>query len=630
MAKLLWMIPAFPLAGFLCLVIFGKSLRRWIAGFIGVGSVGLSALVSVIVAVRFLSHLQPGKAYSRKLWTWIATPDFAATAGFHYDALTMVMVTVITVVGFLIHVYSVEYMREDEGYTRFFAYMNLFVGAMLILVMADNLALLYVGWEGVGLCSYLLIGFWYKEPANARAAIKAFLMTRIGDTAMILGILLLFYVFGTMDIQEILRRAPGEWAVGSTPAVLAAALLLGGALGKSAQMPLQTWLPDAMAGPTPVSALIHAATMVTAGVYLIARTNVLFSLAPVVQTAVAVIGAATLLMAGFSAMVQSDIKRVLAYSTMSQIGYMFLALGVGAWSAAMFHFFTHAFFKSLLFLGAGAVIIGVHHEQNMFKLGGLRNQLPLVFWTFVVGAASLAALPLVTDGFYSKDMILWNAWSSERGSPWLWAAGAAGSFITAIYAFRMVYLTFLGSAGARVSRRPGLPVKLPLVVLAVLSVVLGFIETPHNLGDVRLFSTVLETVLPAIVTDPSAAKNEAYLQALAAAACLAGLLAAYIFFVSRPGAMERLAESRMGSRMHRWWFEGWGFDRLYEAVIVRPFIWVATINRGDLVDRIYDGLAEATSAAHRLLALSQMGRVRNYAMGICIGAVVITGIVILL
>ena len=300
------------------------------------------------------------------------------------------MILVITFVGFLIHLYSAEYMREDEGYSRFFAYMDLFVGSMLILVLADNLLLLYLGWEGVGLCSYLLIGFWYKDPENGLAGRKAFIVTRVGDVALAAGIFLVYTHFRTLQIQELMQQISIQWKTGSVLATAAALLFLGGALGKSAQVPLQTWLPDAMAGPTPVSALIHAATMVTAGVYLIARMNVLFSMSPLSMTAVAVIGAVTLLLAGCSALVQRDIKRVLAYSTISQIGYMFLALGVGAWSAAIFHFMVHAFFKALLFLGAGVVIAGLEHERDIFRMGGLRRQLPFVFWTFLAGAASLS------------------------------------------------------------------------------------------------------------------------------------------------------------------------------------------------------------------------------------------------
>ncbi|MCX5873031.1 MAG: NADH-quinone oxidoreductase subunit L, partial [Deltaproteobacteria bacterium] len=420
MLELLWLIPAFPLIGFLTLALLGSSLSRRSTGVLGVGSVGISALIAIAIGAGFIIAPPTGYSYGQTLWTWISLGKFVPKVGLYLDALSVCMVLVVTLVGFLIHLYSAEYMADDDGFRRFFAYMNLFVAAMLILVMADNLLLLYLGWEGVGLCSFLLIGFWYKEPANVRAATKAFIITRIGDTAMIVGLFILFNSLDTLQIQELMYRASQEWAVGSTLAVLAAALLLGGAVGKSAQIPLQTWLPDAMAGPTPVSALIHAATMVTAGVYLIARMNVLFTLAPVVQSSVAIIGLVTLLMAGFSALTQSDIKRVLAYSTMSQIGYMFLALGVGAWSAAIFHFVTHAFFKALLFLAAGSIILAAGHEQNMFKLGGVRKRLSITFWTFLIGAASLAALPLVTDGFFSKDMILWQVWSSEKGGPWLW------------------------------------------------------------------------------------------------------------------------------------------------------------------------------------------------------------------
>ena len=322
--------------------------------------------------------------YTQTLWTWIDVGSFRPQIAFYLDALSLVMMLVVTFVSFLIHLYSAEFMRTDEGYSRFFAYMNLFVACMVTLLLADNLLLLYLGWEGVGLCSYLLIGFWYQDPVNGRAGRKAFIVTRVGDTAMAIGLFLLFHSLGTLRIQDLLHAAQGQWSTGSAYAIAAAALLLGGAVGKSAQLPLQTWLPDAMAGPTPTSALIHAATMVTAGVYLIARTHVLFELAPPVQFAVAVIGAATLLMAGFSALTQNDIKRVLAYSTVSQIGYMFLALGVGAWGAAIFHFMTHAFFKALLFLAAGIIIEALHHEHNIFRMGGLRKELPVAFWTFLI------------------------------------------------------------------------------------------------------------------------------------------------------------------------------------------------------------------------------------------------------
>ena len=452
---------------------------------------------------------------------------------FYLDAVSLLMILVVTWVALLIHIYATAYMEGDEGYSRFFAYMNLFVAAMLILVLADNLLLLYLGWEGVGLCSYLLIGFWYRDPANGRAARKAFLVTRVGDTAMAVGLFLLFHTLGTLDIQEVMQRALAQWPVGSGLAVAAAALLLAGAVGKSAQLPLQTWLPDAMAGPTPVSALIHAATMVTAGVYLIVRLHVLFMLAPGVQTVVAVVGAATLLLAGCSALVQRDIKRVLAYSTISQIGYMFLALGVGAWSAAMFHFMTHAFFKALLFLGAGVVISALHEEHDMFKMGGLRRQLPVTFWTFLIGSASLAAVPLITAGFYSKDMILADAWGSPAGSFWLWGAGLVGALLTSLYTFRMVFITFFGRTGQEVSRPPGWAMQFPLLVLAILSLIGGFVEIPRTMGDVPLLSEFLQSALPPTVTRTGIGQ-EAALQSAAGLVSLLGIYLAYVMFFRQP------------------------------------------------------------------------------------------------
>jgi NADH-quinone oxidoreductase subunit L len=438
------LIPAIPLLGFLVLALFGNKLTGKAAGFIGTGSIGIVALLTFIIAAEFFKSLPEIKSYSIVVWEWINAGNLKADISFSLDALSMVFCFVITFVGLLIHVYSIGFMSKDEGFSRFFAYMNLFVGSMLILVLADNILLMYLGWEGVGLCSYLLIGFWYKEPVNGYAARKAFIITRIGDTAMIIGIFILFLNFGTFNLNELMEQASGKWIAGSSIAVVTAALLLGGALGKSAQLPLQTWLPDAMAGPSPVSALIHAATMVTAGVYLIARTHVLFILAPIIQAAIAIIGALTLLIAGFSALGQHDLKRILAYSTISQIGYMFLALGVGAWSAAVFHFMIHAFFKALLFLAAGIVILVLNEEHDILKMGGLRKKIPVVFWTFLIGAASLSALPLVTAGFYSKDQILWYALSAQSGGKFLWLAGIVGAFLTALYSFRMIFIVFFG------------------------------------------------------------------------------------------------------------------------------------------------------------------------------------------
>ena len=398
MLRLLWLIPAIPFATFIVLALVGSRISKKLAAAIGVAAIAASTVISILITWRFLTSSPPGDSYTQVLWTWIDVAGFHPQIAFYLDALSLIMVLVVTFVSFLIHLYSAESMIESEGYSRFFAYMNLFVASMVTLLLADNLLLLYLGWEGVGLCSYLLIGFWYTDPANGLAARKAFIVTRIGDTAMIIGLLLLFQHLGTLQIQELMRRAAEQWPVGSALPIAAAALLLGGAVGKSAQLPLQTWLPDAMAGPTPTSALIHAATMVTAGVYLIARTHVLFTLAPPVQFAVAVIGAATLLLGGFSALTQWDIKRVLAYSTISQIGYMFLAMGVGAWTAGIFHFMTHAFFKSLLFLAAGVVIQALHEEHSIFKMGGLRK----------VTAAGVRCLP--DRGLFSR----WTA-ADHRG-----------------------------------------------------------------------------------------------------------------------------------------------------------------------------------------------------------------------
>jgi NADH-quinone oxidoreductase subunit L len=540
------------------------------------------------------------------------------------------MILVVTVVGFFIHLYSSEFMLDEEGYSRFFAYMNLFVGSMLILVLADNLLLLYLGWEGVGLCSYLLIGFWYKDPANGHAARKAFIVTRIGDTAMALGLFLLFTNLGTFDIQDLMLNASQQWAVGSGTATLAAALLLGGALGKSAQLPLQVWLPDAMAGPTPVSALIHAATMVTAGVYLIARTHVLFELAPVVQTAVAVIGAATLLLAGCSALVQRDIKRVLAYSTISQIGYMFLALGVGAWSAAIFHLMTHAFFKALLFLGAGVVILAQHHEHDMFKMGGLRKELPVTFLTFLIGSASLSALPLITAGFYSKDLILWQTWSSPSGGTSLWMAGLFGAFITSIYTFRMVFVTFFGISKTDASYRPGLRITLPLIILAFLSLAGGFVELPDTLGSLHLFSDHLKTVFSDKGVEQINPGKEGLFQIVASIVSLAGIFVAVFFYLLHPGYLQKISETAIVGSVKRFWIAGWDFDALYEHLFIRPFLRLAGVLKNDFIDSMYNGIGSLTRSLNEILSKTQNGNIRWYAMGMAIGAVVFLGIVIVL
>jgi NADH-quinone oxidoreductase subunit L len=622
MISLLWLIPALPFASALVLVLFGSRFSRTATAAVGVGSIGLSALITILVAVSFFSAPPSGNSYTQVLWTWINVAGFEPQIGLYLDALSLVMVLVVTFVGFLIHIYSAEFMIEDEGYSRFFAYMNLFVASMITLLLADNLLLLYLGWEGVGLCSYLLIGFWYRDVANGRAARKAFIVTRVGDTAMSLGLFLLFTRLGTLQIQDLMQRASEQWQSGSTYAVIAALLLLGGAVGKSAQLPLQVWLPDAMAGPTPTSALIHAATMVTAGVYLIARTHVLFALAPAAQFAVAVVGAGTLLLAGFSALTQHDIKRVLAYSTVSQIGYMFLALGVGAWQAAIFHFMTHAFFKALLFLGAGVVINALHDEHSIFRMGGLRKELPVAFWTFLIAGCSLAGLPFITAGFFSKDLIIWAALSAERGHPGLWIAGMVGALLTSLYTFRVIFRVFFGPLGTPVTKRPGYAMTVPLMILAFLSIVGGYMKEP--------LLDFLSSVLPRTIEVPTAALTEIHSEAIAALLFLIGLYFSYLFHLQKRSLADAMVANPGGRTLHQWWFAGWGFDWIYDKAFVQPFIWAAEINKSDFVDAFYTGVARLTELFYRGLSQTETGRVRWYAMGMAAGSVLFIAMVLFL
>jgi NADH-quinone oxidoreductase subunit L len=620
--SLLWLIPALPFASALVLLLFGSRFSRRAAAALGVGSIGIAAVITILVAVSFVTSPPSGNSYSQLLWTWINVAGFAPQIGLHLDALSLVMILVVTFVGFLIHIYSAEFMMEDEGYSRFFAYMNLFVASMITLLLANNLLLLMLGWEGVGLCSYLLIGFWYRDPANGRAARKAFIVTRVGDTAMLLGLFLLFTRLGTLQIQDLMQRATEQWLPGSTYAVAAALLLLGGAVGKSAQLPLQVWLPDAMAGPTPTSALIHAATMVTAGVYLIARTHVLFSLAPAAQCAVAVVGAGTLLLAGFSALTQHDIKRVLAYSTVSQIGYMFLALGVGAWQAAMFHFLTHAFFKALLFLGAGVIIDALHDEHSIFRMGGLRKELPVAFWTFLIAGCSLAGLPFITAGFFSKDLIIWEAWSASQGHPGFWIAGVIGALLTSLYTFRLIFRVFFGPLGTPVTKRPGYAMTIPLIVLAFFSIGAGYLKQPL-LG-------FLHSVLPATIEAHTSGVTEVGSEAIAALVFLIGLYFAYLFHLQRRSLADALVANPVVRPLHQWWFAGWGFDWIYDKVFVQPFIWAAQINKSDFVDAFYTGVARLTELFYRGLSRTETGRLRWYAAGMAVGSVLFIAMVLFL
>lgn len=603
----LWTIPLLPLSSAVILLLL--RLPKPVVSALGAGSVGLSALLTLAIDIVFLGSATPGGVHIM-LGNWITIDGFSPAFSLYLDGLSLVMMNVITGVGFLIHLYSIEYMAPDEGYRRYFAYMNLFVAAMLLLVLADNLLLLYLGWEGVGLCSYLLIGFWYSDPANGRAACKAFIVTRIGDTAMAIGLFLLFAALGTLNIQEILDRIPDVWSQGAPMANAAALLLLGGAVGKSAQLPLQTWLPDAMAGPTPVSALIHAATMVTAGVYLIARLHGLYELAPIAQALVAMIGAATLLISAISALAQTEMKKVLAYSTISQIGYMFLALGVSAWSAGIFHLMTHAFFKTLLFMAAGAVMLRMHHEQDIFRLRGLRRQLPAAYWTMLIGGAALAGVPLVTAGFFSKDAILIAAW--EHGSAslidgvWLWLAGMVGVLLTALYTFRMIFLVFFGEpqGESESGTEHGWSVLIPLAVLAALSIFGGLIDLP------------LAGALPS--THYEHGTTSMVLETVSGLVSLAGIAIAWWLYGHGESRVPELAT--IPARFAR---AGCGFDWLYDRLLVQPFVGIGRLNRNDVIDTFFDGVAWVNRVLHRVVTVFQTGRLRWYAASIAGGAVIL-------
>jgi NADH-quinone oxidoreductase subunit L len=631
MLSLLWLIPALPAAGFVLLMLLNRRLGRTGTAVIGAGSAGLAALVAALVCGSFIASPPAGDAYHQVLWTWLDVAGFAPTIGFYLDAVSVVWVLVITGVGFLIHLYSTEHMEHDEGYTRFFMYLNLFVASMLILVLADNLLLLYLGWEGVGLCSYLLISFWHKDPQNVYSGRKAFIVTRVGDTAMIAGLFLLFTQLGTMQIQPLMRAAEEAWAPNSGVAIAAALLLLGGAVGKSAQVPLQTWLPDAMAGPSPVSALIHAATMVTAGVYLIARTNVLFELAGDARLVVAIVGVVTLLIAGFSALVQHDLKRALAYSTISQIGYMFLALGVSGWEAGVFHFMTHAFFKALLFLGAGVIIEALADEHDIFKMGGLRRELPAVFWTFTIGAAALAALPFVTDGFYSKDLIIASSLGSVDGNLWFYAGSLIGAFVTTLYSFRLVWLVFFGERHTEVTRRPRWRQLVPLYVLGVLSVIGGLVWLPAWVGTFHPLEDFLDTALPPL----DWTGQYAHFAESAGAALLiilivwVGIGLSYLLWMPWRRSTHAFAESPAMRPLVAFWTGGWGFDWLYDRVFVRPIRWLAHVGRGDVVDYVPRGVAWLNVAAWRGLSAGQTGRLRAYVAVAGFGVALVLAVVVL-
>ena len=613
--SLLFLTFLFPLLSALLLAFSAGRWQESRAALLGVGSVGLSALVALWVGMDFLAHTPVGGSYQQLLWRWVAVGEFQPALQLRLDGLSLTMLGVVTGVGFFIHLFASWYMRGEEGYSRFFAYTNLFIASMLFLILADDLMFVYLGWEGVGLCSYLLIGFYYRHPANGAAALKAFVVTRVGDVFLAIGMFILYQELGSLNISELVTRASEQWPNGSPALQLACLLLLGGAVGKSAQLPLQTWLADAMAGPTPVSALIHAATMVTAGVYLIARMHGLFVLEPDVLHLVAVVGALTLLLAGFAALVQSDIKRILAYSTMSQIGYMFLALGVGAWDGAIFHLMTHAFFKALLFLSAGSVIVACHHEQNIFKMGGLRRSLPLVYGCFLVGGSALAALPLVTAGFYSKDAILWQVQASGQ-TTLLWA-GLVGAFLTSLYTFRLIVTVFHGKPQCEAHPAKGMAHHLPLLVLMLLSTFVGALIVPPLAG-----------VLPAAPGEGMEEGKHA-LELLSGAIALVGIALACWLFSGERKLVSALASRQAGRLLSQLWLHAWGFDWLYERLFVRPYLQLTQILASDPCDRVMELPAWFARLGNQLLGRTVSGKLRWYAASMGLGTLLVLALLLL-
>ncbi|MCO8049258.1 NADH-quinone oxidoreductase subunit L [Proteus penneri] len=609
--NILYLTILLPLLGFLLLAF---SRGRWsenVSAWIGTGSVGLSALVALWVGMDFFANGQETQVLT--LWNWMSAGNFNIPFTLVLDGLSLTMLGVITGVGFLIHMYASWYMRGEEGYSRFFAYTNLFIASMVVLVLADNMMLMYMGWEGVGLCSYLLIGFYYSNPANGAAAMKAFIVTRIGDVFLAIGMFILFDQLGTLSFREMAVLAPEQLAVGSSVINWAMLMVLGGAVGKSAQLPLQTWLADAMAGPTPVSALIHAATMVTAGVYLVARSNALFLMAPEVLELVGIIGAVTLVLAGFAALVQTDIKRILAYSTMSQIGYMFLALGAQAWDAAIFHLMTHAFFKALLFLSAGSVIIACHHEQNIFKMGGLRKKIPFVYACFLIGGGALAALPLLTAGFFSKDEILWGAYSNGHFN--LMLAGLIGALFTSLYTFRLIFIVFHGETKTEAHQVKGFTHTFPLAVLALLSTFIGALITQP---------------LGAVFPEGNASHDGKYvLEILSGVVAIVGVAIAAWLYLKQRQCVAKVANTRTGRFFSAWWFHAWGFDALYEVLFVKPYKGAAWLIQNDPVNQFFNLFGCLLKGTNKGLSFSENGLTRWYAASLGLGAVLVIALLLL-
>jgi NADH-quinone oxidoreductase subunit L len=639
----------FPLVGFLVNGIFGKRLKSAkLSGLIGSGAVGLSFTAAVIIFVHMVQMPSESRSFGVTLFQWVVSGSFVVNAAYQIDQLSIIMLLVVTGVGFLIHVYSIGYMRGDPGFWRFFAYMNLFIFMMLNLILADNFLLMFLGWEGVGLCSYLLIGFWHDrkfdtggyregEATTSDAAKKAFIVNRIGDFGFMIAMFLIFKIFGSLAFGDIFPRATAIVNTGDSTIKWITILLFLGATGKSAQIPLYIWLPDAMAGPTPVSALIHAATMVTAGVYMVARCSILYALAPFSMEIVAVVGVITAFFAATMGLVQNDIKKVLAYSTISQLGYMFLGLGVGAFAAGIFHVMTHAFFKALLFLGAGAVIHALHDEQNIKNMGGLKSSLPVTYKTFLIAALAISGIPPLA-GFFSKDEILWKAFSD--GSTLYWLLGWITAGITAFYMFRLVSLIFEGNGRWSHDLHPHEAPKImtvPLMVLAFLSVVGGFVGIPHSLGGGNWFEQWLE---PVFVRAHSQLTNghgssmtaEYILMALSISVGIAGIIIARRVYLHMPGFSDRIKENF--KRIYRLLWNKYYVDEVYDFTIVSPIkngseklLWKGIdVN---IIDGLVNGSARVISGASSLMRKIQTGLVQNYAIIFVVGIIIIFAVLLI-
>jgi NADH-quinone oxidoreductase subunit L len=628
MMDYVWLIPVFPLVGFLINGLMGKRLPKNVVGAIGSAAVGLSFLLTISIFLEYLKLPVSARPVEIVSYTWMSAGSFSVPIAFLVDPLSLIMLLVVSGVSTVIHVYSVGYMHDDPSFPRYFAYLNLFVSNMLILVGANNFLMMFVGWEGVGLCSYLLIGFWYEKKSASDAGKKAFVVNRIGDFGFLLGMFFIFWTFGSLNFREVFALG-SQYPVGSGVITAITLLLFVGATGKSAQLPLYTWLPDAMEGPTPVSALIHAATMVTAGVYMVARCSALYVLAPVSLTVVALTGALTAIFSASIGMAQFDIKRVLAYSTVSQLGYMFLACGVGAFVSGIFHLMTHAFFKALLFLGAGSVSHALSGELDMRKMGGLKKEIPITYWTFIIATLAIAGI-FPFAGFFSKDEILFH--SLVDGHTLYWGIATVAAFITAFYMFRAVFLTFYGESRVdphvahHIHESPPI-MTYPLMTLAALSVVGGFVGIPLIKG-MHVFKDFLA---PSIATLPHevhySASFEIGLMIFSMAVAGAGIYTAYKMYIVQPELPTKVAEKYQTA--YELLYNKYFVDEIYDAAIVEPikegsnFLWTGVDNQ--VVDGAVNGSAGVVAWLSAHLRKLETGFLQNYALAILIGVTLVVG-----